>query len=672
MKMRPVVKMSKFKLSSFIEKRSPKWLKNQPWAVEAYNYIFKGREGEPVASPTRTLHPDITAFTRFGGSNKTGLIIVSHRRLLIDAKNDELNPILLKIDNLFEDSIISILKTRLIAAILKFEKDNEMGVLSVALLDDSIPYKDVIARAVTEIGFSCVPMSEYTHSYQPIDISKPLEMKVRNVIYHCGLHFNRKPTFLFTDKLNDDNIIWSVARYAEGTGNPIVIVDETKKFEKNYDKYLSFSNLGILSGKIFSDDEVTSLLQSGFAGFLTEVDEIALLNNILYLGTNRLYFPSASVCELRDISSPFFLSKLLSDRDQSFEQYKQFMNSGVHSVSLANKLDNLEVINGVQKYILEATKSKERTFGGNRYSLSDESARSDIFLRWGTSLSRTRKKFDTNSKKLGRPYFQIEDGFIRSIEIGAKGSPGLSFLCDDLGAYYDARSENRFQQTLNSEWSPSSDLAQIASDFLISYRKKRLSKYNHAPELSLEQYRNDRKKILLIDQRFGDASIKSGLADEHSFTRMLQTAILDHTDHDVILKRHPDATVGGMNSYFSNSRITSFRSLDRVHLIDTEVNPHSLFDVVDKVFVVTSGMGFEALIAGKPVRCFGVPYYSNWGLTHDEVIVSSRTRSRSIVDIVCALWLESSLYVDPEFGNSIPAKQFVDRFSKTVEAYRKK
>jgi hypothetical protein len=229
--------MSKFKLSSFIEKRSPKWLKNQPWAVEAYNYIFKGREGEPVASPTRTLHPDITAFTTFGSSNKTGLIIVSHRRLLIDAKNDELNPILLKIDNLFEDSIISILKTRLIAAILKFEKDNEMGVLSVALLDDSVPYKDVIARAVTEIGFNCVPMSEYTQSYQPIDISKPLEMKVRNVIYHCGLHFNRKPTFLFTDKLNDDNIIWSIARYAEGTGNPIVIVDESRKFEKNYDKY---------------------------------------------------------------------------------------------------------------------------------------------------------------------------------------------------------------------------------------------------------------------------------------------------------------------------------------------------------------------------------------------------------------------------------------------------
>ncbi|MEE4010532.1 hypothetical protein V1T76_00635 [Roseibium sp. FZY0029] len=664
--------MNKFKLSSFIEKKSPNWLKKQPWAVDLYHFLFSLREVEPKRAPIRNTHPNITPFTRPGGSDEVAILVISHKNLRIKTQNDNLKPILLKIDKLSDESILSILKTRLISSVLKCEKDYKLGILSTILLDDTLPHKEVIAQAVAEIGFNSRNISEYTVQYEPEDIDNSLEMKLRNVIFHCGLHYNRKPTFLFADNLDDNNIIWDVARYAENTGNPIVIVDERDALEKNYDKYLSFSNVGVLPGKIFSDDEVSNILQSGFAGFFSEVDKNALLNDILYLGTNRLLLPSASVEALRDISTPIFLSNLLRYRDQSFVQYKQFMNVGVNSVSLANKLDNLEVINGVQKYILEATKSKERTFGGNSYSLSDESARSEVFLRWGTSMSRTRKKFDTNSKKLGRPYVQIEDGFIRSIEIGAKGSPGLSFLCDDLGAYYDARSDNRFQQTLNSDWSPSADLAQIASDFIISYRRERLSKYNHAPDLELDQYKDGRKKILLIDQRFGDASIKSGLADEHSFNRMLQTAILEHTDHEIILKRHPDATVGGMNSYFSNTRIASFKSLNRVHLIDTEVNPHSLFDVVDKVFVVTSGMGFEALIAEKPVRCFGAPYYSNWGLTHDEVTISSRTRSRSIIDIVCALWIESSLYVDPKFGNSIPAKQFIDRFSKTVEMYRKR
>jgi capsular polysaccharide export protein len=29
-------------------------------------------------------------------------------------------------------------------------------------------------------------------------------------------------------------------------------------------------------------------------------------------------------------------------------------------------------------------------------------------------------------------------------------------------------------------------------------------------------------------------------------------------------------------------------------------------------------MGFEALLLGKAVHCFGMPFYAGWGLTHDS------------------------------------------------------
>ena len=40
---------------------------------------------------------------------------------------------------------------------------------------------------------------------------------------------------------------------------------------------------------------------------------------------------------------------------------------------------------------------------------------------------------------------------------------------------------------------------------------------------------------------------------------------------------------------------------------------------VDAVYVVTSTMGFEALLVGKPVTTFGVPWYAGWGVTDDRV-----------------------------------------------------
>ena len=39
---------------------------------------------------------------------------------------------------------------------------------------------------------------------------------------------------------------------------------------------------------------------------------------------------------------------------------------------------------------------------------------------------------------------------------------------------------------------------------------------------------------------------------------------------------------------------------------------------MDRVYVVSSTMGFEALLAGKSVTCFGMPWYAGWGATDDR------------------------------------------------------
>jgi capsular polysaccharide export protein len=72
---------------------------------------------------------------------------------------------------------------------------------------------------------------------------------------------------------------------------------------------------------------------------------------------------------------------------------------------------------------------------------------------------------------------------------------------------------------------------------------------------------------------------------------------------------------------------------------------------MDKVYVVTSTMGFEALLAGKPVVCFGVPWYAGWGVTDDRCKDSPawarRTRQRSVRELFAAAYIHYTRYLNP-------------------------
>jgi len=63
------------------------------------------------------------------------------------------------------------------------------------------------------------------------------------------------------------------------------------------------------------------------------------------------------------------------------------------------------------------------------------------------------------------------------------------------------------------------------------------------------------------------------------------------------------------------------------------------------------------------VRCFGVPFYAQWGITRDEVTLERRTRRRSIEEIFYVFYLILSRYIDPETGRLCELEKLVDYFS---------
>lgn len=271
------------------------------------------------------------------------------------------------------------------------------------------------------------------------------------------------------------------------------------------------------------------------------------------------------------------------------------------------------------------------------------------FVQWGIlETDNSKARLREFAQELKKPLAFIEDGFIRSLGIGLSKEPGRSIIMDDLGFYYDASKPSRSETILNSGQKFGWLAARRARRAISLIVKNRVSKYNDAPDVLPASMAGPKasRRILIIDQRLGDASISGALAGQDDFALMLKYAF-EQEGAEVIVKIHPDAMTPGKLSAVS-SHLGPYVRNPRLKIIEEKVNPYTLFDAVDEVYTVSSGMGFEAAMAGKPVTCFGVPYYAGWGITKDMMAAPRRNKKRSVEEVFHVVWVMLSRYADPK------------------------
>lgn len=277
-------------------------------------------------------------------------------------------------------------------------------------------------------------------------------------------------------------------------------------------------------------------------------------------------------------------------------------------------------------------------------------ADADVFTTWGALTKHPNDLAIKLAESLGKPHVSIDYGFIRSLGTASHNTSRHSIIVCPGSIYFDATRPSALEDRLNSEdFLLAEGERERAAACIDQIVRHRITQYNHTPKIDLREHfpANCRKRVVLVDQRFGDPSVEKGLGCGATFERMLEAA-LELPDHDVLIKLHPDSGAGGQNSYFR--RVLPEPLPPRVALVDFEVNPFCLFELVDRVFVCTSPLGFEALIAGKEVDCFGVPFYAGWGLTHDRVVIPRRQQRRSIEEIFHLYYLVHSRYFVPGRG----------------------
>lgn len=294
----------------------------------------------------------------------------------------------------------------------------------------------------------------------------------------------------------------------------------------------------------------------------------------------------------------------------------------------------------------------------------------DVVAGWG--LRPTTRKAVAYAGKHGLPYVALEDGFLRSFGTG-EHFPPLSLVVDDAGIYYDCTRPSALEHLLSSDadvLAPDAALVRQAREKLLSAG---LSKYNHAPDLPSGVLRaDDVQRVLVVDQTAGDMSVAKGGADAATFEAMLAAALDENPQATVYVKTHPEVTSGRKSGY-----LTGVQPDARTVVLRDAVNPMSLIAQMDKVYVVSSTMGFEALLASKPVVCFGVPWYSGWGVTDDRqpqhAAMGRRAgRSRSVDELFAAGYMHYTRYLNPEtrqLGSIADVTVWLDRQREMAERY---
>ncbi len=242
------------------------------------------------------------------------------------------------------------------------------------------------------------------------------------------------------------------------------------------------------------------------------------------------------------------------------------------------------------------------------------------------------------ARRRALPYIAFEDGFLRSIRPG-RSEPSSSFVLDRVGIYYDAREPSELECLLQEGQLLGPDERARARSAIDLIRQERISKYNSGPDADLS-LGPSRRGVLVVDQTFGDASIEGALADATSFERMLEAAKAENPGARIIAKIHPEVVNGSKRGYLLQA------AAQGVEVFSEPVNPWVLIDRVEKVYTVSSQLGFDAMLGGREVVCFGMPFYAGWGLTDDRARCERRTRKLDLLDLVHAAFFRYCRYLD--------------------------
>ena len=252
---------------------------------------------------------------------------------------------------------------------------------------------------------------------------------------------------------------------------------------------------------------------------------------------------------------------------------------------------------------------------------------------------------------------EVEDGFLRSRGLGADCIPPLSITADRLGAHFDPSQPSELEILLEKGRfdAPILDRARELRSLIV---QAGIGKYERG-SVVIERRAAGRRHILVPGQVEDDRAVLAGGCGLVSNLELLSRVRQQAPDAYILYKAHPDVLAGHRRGSIPDRDCLMFADE-----VIGDVPIASLISMVDEVHVNTSLAGFEALMRGKKVTTYGVPFYAGWGLTDNlGPVPARRTAKRTLDEMVAATLLVYPRYLDPVTGLPCPAEVAVARLS---------
>ncbi|WP_424975240.1 capsular polysaccharide biosynthesis protein [Dinoroseobacter sp. S124A] len=257
------------------------------------------------------------------------------------------------------------------------------------------------------------------------------------------------------------------------------------------------------------------------------------------------------------------------------------------------------------------------------------------------------------------PLYRVEDGFLRSKGLGAALVPPLSLVRDGTGIYYDPAGPSDLEHCITR--AAARGASPRGRALLARLRAGGLTKYNtdgRPPDPAPDGART----LLVIGQVADDASVTLGHGGEvRDMEALLTAARAANPAAHILYKPHPDVEAG------LRPGLTETPLADS---IARGADPVACVMAADEVWTLSSLLGFEALIRGRPVTCAGLPFYAGWGLTRDlardltsppHPAFARRAARPDLAALVEAVLIDYPRYHDPVTNLPCPVEVILDR-----------
>lgn len=257
---------------------------------------------------------------------------------------------------------------------------------------------------------------------------------------------------------------------------------------------------------------------------------------------------------------------------------------------------------------------------------------------------------------------RIEDGFLRSVGLGVDLVRPVSWVVDRRGIYFDSSRPSDLEVLL-TETNFDHVLITRAAALRERIVASGLTKYN----IGTTAWRRPRgvsKVILVPGQVETDASIIYGAPVIKSNLALLRAVRLANPDGYVIYKPHPDVVAGLRARGKGEEEVAHWCN---EILVDAQMG--ALLNEVDEVHVLTSLTGFEALLRGKRVTCYGHPFYAGWGLTNDITPIDRRQRRLQLDELVAGALILYPRYMSRKRDALITPEEAIDELLEWRNRY---